>query len=246
VDSELEVIRDQMEETRASLADKLETLEAQVRETVQTASDTVETVKETVAATVENVKSTVDSVSDTVSTVTSNLDPRQYFESNPWAAFGAAVGVGFVGGLLAGGSSSPAQQSWQGGSTPTPTPAYTPAASAAPASSNSGQSSFGLGSLLSSSGPFGEVVDKLKGLAVGTLLGYVREMVSTSAPEMWKNDLTGMLDNITPQLGGQVIHHPDLKVNGPASSNEGNSGGDGGSRTQDWSSRGGASAYGRG
>jgi len=215
VDSELEVIRDQMEETRASLADKLETLEAQVRETVQTASDTVETVKETVAATVENVKSTVDSVSDTVSTVTNKLDPRQYFESNPWAAFGAAVGVGFVGGLLAGGSSSPEQQNWQPTSTPTPTPAYTPSGNAG-SSRSAGQSSV-LGNLLSSNGPFGEVVDKLKGLAVGTLMGYLREMVSTSAPDMWKNDLTGMLDNITTELGGKVIHHPDLKVNGPAS-----------------------------
>jgi len=110
------VIRDQMEGTRASLADKLETLEAQVRETVQTATETVqsttetvtsavENVKETVASTVENVKSTVESVSDSVASVADTLDPRPYVENHPWAAFGTAVGVGFLGGLLAGGSS---------------------------------------------------------------------------------------------------------------------------------------------
>jgi len=41
VDSELEVIRDEMEETRANLANKLEALETQVRETVSGASEAV-------------------------------------------------------------------------------------------------------------------------------------------------------------------------------------------------------------
>jgi len=229
VDNELEVIRDQMEETRTSLADKLETLEAQVRDTVQSATEavastvenvketvqeTVGTVQETVSSTVESVKSTVDAVSDTVSTAAGKLDPRQYVESNPWAAVGAAVGVGFLGGLLVGGSSSSSsshaaqQPRWTPAPPPPPSPAP-PASSASPGGS-SGLLDAAKG-LLSSNGPFGDAISKIEGLAVGTLMGYLREMVSTSAPEMWKKDLAGVLDNITTKLGGKVIHHPDLK-----------------------------------
>jgi len=202
VDSELEVIRDQMEETRASLADKLETLEAQVRETVQTATDTVASATETVTSTVENVKqavsSTVENVKETVDSVASRVDPRPYFQEHPWTAFGASVGVGFLGGLLLGGSSSPAPQtSWTASAPPSPTP---------PGPARQQQSS----GLFDTHGVIGEALNGLKGLAVGTLMGYLREMVSTSVPEMWKNDLTGLLDNITGQLGGKVIHHPDL------------------------------------
>jgi len=202
VDSELEVIRDQMEETRASLADKLETLEAQVRETVQTATETVAGATEAVTSTVENVKqavsSTVENVKETVDTVTSSLDPRPYFEQHPWTALGASVGVGFLGCLLLGGSSSERQQTtWAPSAAPSPTPP-----GPGPQQSSSG--------LFDAKGIFGEAIKGLSGLAVGTLMGYLREMVSTSAPEMWKNDLTGMLDHITGQLGGKVIHHPDL------------------------------------
>jgi phosphate uptake regulator len=64
MDDSPEVIRLQMEETRASLSEKLETLEQQVVGTVQDAraavTDTVETVKEAVHETVETVKDTFD------------------------------------------------------------------------------------------------------------------------------------------------------------------------------------------
>jgi len=224
VDSELEVIRDQMEETRASLADKLETLEAQVRDTGQSATETVastvenvketvastvETVKDSVEGTVETVKSTVDSVTDTVSSAASALDPRPYVQNNPWAAVGAAVGVGFLGGLLAGGSSPSTAEPRQSHWTPGPSPG--PSAAPASAGEESGILSAAKG-LLSRDGPFGDVVGKVEGLAVGTLMGYLREMVSTSVPEMWKNDLTGALDNLTTRLGGKVIHHSDLAI----------------------------------
>jgi len=197
-----------MEETRASLADKLETLEAQVRETVQTASSAVENVKDTVACTVENVKETVETVTESVSSVADKLDPRGYFEEHPFTAFGAAVGVGFLGGLLTGGTSSSGGQAWSTSSAPPSS--YGPSPTSASYSAPREQESGGL----FSGGLFREAADKLKGLAIGTLMGYLREMVSTSSPEMWKNDLTGMLDNITTQLGGKVIHHPSLAPNG--------------------------------
>jgi len=206
VDNELEVIRDQMEETRASLANKLETLEAQVRETVQSASETVASTVENVKSTVESVTDTVSSVTESVSSVTEGLDPRPFVENNPWVALGAAVGVGFVAGLVAGGSSSTQ-------TTAQPASAYVPPS---PLSSSNGQTSSDSGGLFSANGPLGPALDQVKGLAIGTLMGYLREMVSTSLPEMWKSDVTGLLDNLTSQLGGKPIHHPDLTPKEPA------------------------------
>ena len=59
MDNELEVIRHQMEEKRASLAEKLDALESQVLETVHEATSEVSHI-------VQEVKSTVDSVTEGV------------------------------------------------------------------------------------------------------------------------------------------------------------------------------------
>ena len=63
MDDEPEVIRQQMEETRSALTDKIERLEHQVVGTVQNTTravnDTVENVKEAVQETVSTVKDTV-------------------------------------------------------------------------------------------------------------------------------------------------------------------------------------------
>jgi len=69
-----------------------------------------------------------------------------------------------------------------------------------------------LSGLFSSDGPLGKTVGAISGLAVGTLMGLVREMVSSSVPEMWKKDLTGMVDDITGKLGGKVIPHSELEA----------------------------------
>ena len=103
MDDDAEVIRHQMQETRSSLTDKIERLEQTVTQKVQTTTaavtDTVESVKGAVQDTVQTVKGTVN---DTVDTVKEAFNVRRYFEEYPWAAFGAAVGAGFAGGVLLG------------------------------------------------------------------------------------------------------------------------------------------------
>src|SRR5437879_565808 len=98
-----EVIKHQMLETRASLAEKLETLEQQVVGTVQSATtavtDTVESVKDAVQQTVEMAK---ESVTNTVEAVKDTFDlPRQVRE-HPWIMFAGSAAVGFAAGHLAG------------------------------------------------------------------------------------------------------------------------------------------------
>jgi ElaB/YqjD/DUF883 family membrane-anchored ribosome-binding protein len=112
MDNESEVILEQMEGTRANLAQKLETLENQVVETLQEAtssvsetvqqvkdvvSDTVETVKDTVEGTVESVR---DTVQGTVDTMKETFDLRRQVENHPWLMFGGACALGLVAGQL--------------------------------------------------------------------------------------------------------------------------------------------------
>jgi ElaB/YqjD/DUF883 family membrane-anchored ribosome-binding protein len=130
-DRELEMIRDQMHQTRASLADKLGTLESQVRDTVDSATTAVATATEAVTTTVEEVKEVVsnvtesvsstvsnvtdtvqgvvsnvtESVQDTVSSVASAFDVPGYVRAAPFASVGCSMMCGFLGGYLLGGSS---------------------------------------------------------------------------------------------------------------------------------------------
>jgi ElaB/YqjD/DUF883 family membrane-anchored ribosome-binding protein len=129
-DRELEMIRDQMHQTRANLADKLGTLESQVRDTVETATSAVATATETVSNTVEEVKEVVsnvtetvtgtvsnvtetvqdvvsnvqETVQETVSSVASALDVPAYVRKAPFASVGCSFAVGLIGGYLLGGS----------------------------------------------------------------------------------------------------------------------------------------------
>jgi ElaB/YqjD/DUF883 family membrane-anchored ribosome-binding protein len=70
-----EVIREQIEQTRASLGHKLETLETEVRSSVQDASD--------------SVREGIDKVKRAV-------DVRYQIREHPWIATSAAVGLGYL------------------------------------------------------------------------------------------------------------------------------------------------------
>jgi len=191
VDSELEVIHHQMEEKRASLAEKLDVLENQVIGTVQDATATV-------ANTVEDVKSAVDNVTESVQgavqSVKESLDIGEHVRRNPWAALGTAFAVGFAGAWLLGPSSgSKSSSSSFGslgtGSTPTPTPA----------------ASNGHGSSSASDGPLTHILEGVQGLAVGALMQVVTEVATESVPDAIRSDVSKWLDEITTSLGGKRL-----------------------------------------
>ena len=81
-----EVIRDKMEEARASLAEKLETLEEKemnsVQETTAAVTETVTTVKESVQGGVESVKNF--------------MDVKDHVDRHPWMMMGGAVMCGLL------------------------------------------------------------------------------------------------------------------------------------------------------
>ena len=87
MDSESQVIHQQMEDTRTSLQDKLESLEQHVTDTMHNATDAVTDTVDSVRGAVQD---TVDSVKDT-------FDVRHQVERHPWTMFLGAALVGFVG-----------------------------------------------------------------------------------------------------------------------------------------------------
>ena len=177
MDSELEVIHAEMEATRGSLAEKIGVLETQVRDTVTEAG-------EAVTATKEGVKDVVSSVTETVTHVKESIQETfnisKHVESHPWAAFGVAIAVGAAGGFaLTPSKSAPA-------SAPTPTPPASPSYSSYAAPSE--PSTLGL------------VFSRLQGLALGSLIDVVKDMVDQSAPESWKDGLKGAINDVASHL----------------------------------------------
>jgi len=143
VDRELEVIRDEMEQTRANLADKLGALETQVRETVSSAS-------ETVTSTVEGVKEVVETVSDTVGSVTETFNISKHVEQ--------------MASML---------------------PSFE---SLLPDVKEAGNT----------------LISGLGGLAVGSVMSVVRDLVANNLPQDWQGEITKLVDQVTRQLGGKV------------------------------------------
>ena len=180
-DHDLEVIRHQMEETRSSLADKLETLETQLGETVEVAT--------------EAVSSTVETVQETVETVKETLDPRIQVERHPWLMMTGAVAAGYIAGCMLdfgptrqASPPRPPLEQWSAPRPSAPAPAQAPAPSAA-----------------KKEGPFDSSIEKLKGLAIGSLMSIARELVSKIAPATLTTDLVSVVDDLTTRLGGKPL-----------------------------------------
>jgi ElaB/YqjD/DUF883 family membrane-anchored ribosome-binding protein len=229
MDHEAEVIKTQMEETRSSLAEKLETLEQQVVGTVQQATAAVATTVETVKDTVETVKGAVEdtvemargSVQDTVGAIQETLNLSHQVRRHPWGVFGGSVALGLLGGYLLPSSPRPRgygrretgyareRSSLTRASAPPvqeATSGYAPgvheSAGVAPPSRPSSVSK--LGDLL------GSELAKLKGLAIGTALGLVRDGLMDHLPEPMRPDVTNVLNDLTEKLGGKVLPSPVL------------------------------------
>lgn len=118
MDPQPDVIRQQIEDTRSSLTDKLETLEAEVKGTVQTARETVESAKEAVEETLttakESVQETITSVKETMhnasETVKRTFDIPYQVDRHPWGMLGLSFVSGIVGGALLGGRLNPGRR----------------------------------------------------------------------------------------------------------------------------------------
>jgi len=194
----------EMEDTRTSLTEKLEALEARVTGVVENATSTanqlVENVKETVHDVTEKVESGLESAAETF-----NLTRQT--ERRPWLLVGLATGFGCIlgytlnrragrssGSTYAGPSAAPQRsyETWQVGGG---LPQQSSASQAAP----------------QKEGFFAEEMRRLKGLAVGALMGMARDLVQKSLPESVGNRLAQEFDTMTSKLGAEPIQGPVLE-----------------------------------
>jgi ElaB/YqjD/DUF883 family membrane-anchored ribosome-binding protein len=197
MENETEVIKQQMEETRTALTEKLEAVEelvaSTVKETTQAVSDTVSTVTGTVENTVSTVAESVENVTESVKKA---FDFSGAVDEHPWLAVGGGVALGYALGRLL-----PAPASSNGKSWPD-SPAYAQAA-AAPTYAREESTGGGISSFLHGLQP---VVDQLKGLALGTAASVVGEMIVKNLPDNLKSEVTKLIDDTTQRLGGTVLH----------------------------------------
>jgi len=209
VDKELEVIRHQMEQTRSSLADKIEALENEVRGTVEGATSAVTNTVETVQQTVENVKEGVQETVETVKeSVKETFNVRKHVERHPWAMFGGAVMVGCFAGMLVGRARRAAA-------------AATPVAAEPPREVRHGhRNGHGHGNGASRKAakaaaateeehPFQSSLKALKSLAIGTLMGALRDVIVKAVPSNVASDLAGVVDDMTTRLGGKTLRRSE-------------------------------------
>jgi predicted RNase H-like HicB family nuclease len=213
----IEVIESEIEQTREGLADKLEALTQQLTGTVEGVGETVENVVETTKETIETV---VETTKETISNIKETFNIPKQVEQHPWLAMGASVLVGFVGGKIlasltsgTNGNTGYATNGWA-----EPVPQRMASASAYPTETqrhdhgapredthNPSRGWFAeLGEQFSSE------LNKAKGLAVGTLLGVVRDMVGQTLPETVKSQVAGLFDSVTEKLGGEPIAQGSL------------------------------------
>jgi hypothetical protein len=207
---EPEVIRRQMEAQRAALSDKLETLENRIVETVEGAR---EAVAETVDSVKIGVKDSVETVKDTVQTsvhaVQETFDLPRQVERHPWAMFGGAVALGFAAGYIVNRSGTSACSSALSTGTVAAPPAPTtgrrplPSTYEVPAQRAPAVAEESWATHVTKL--FGPELHKLKGMAVGALMGVVREMIADPLPEPMRPQVKDVVDSITTKLGGEPV-----------------------------------------
>jgi len=236
-----DVIRDQMEDTRTSLTEKLETLEQKVASTVDSAAtnvaETVEAVKETVQETVSTVKDTVqdtictvkETVREGVGAVKDAFDIPGHVERHPWLMLGGSVALGYVVGRLvsagmesakfeAKGQAGQDREAWEHEGAVSES-SFRRSSLGALNNGHNGhtehpsneqrmepetpeKSKEGIGGWLKM---FAPEIDKLKGLAIGALMGTLRETVSQAAPKNVQEPLVDVIDRVTEKLGGDPV-----------------------------------------
>jgi ElaB/YqjD/DUF883 family membrane-anchored ribosome-binding protein len=199
-----ERIKQEMQETRSALAEKLETLEHKVVGVVGAVEEATTVVGDTVGAIKETVQDTVNAVNDkvqeSVASVTDSFDVNSRVQEHPWLMVGGSVAVGYCLGVLLDKSG-----------TSSPSPSSAGGAAFQPPFSNQASSNGHRIETESPAAPQGQPslwapeIAKLKGLALGALLGTVREMIASSLPEPVGHQIKEVIDSATRKVGGEPI-----------------------------------------
>lgn len=215
MDQKPEVIRERIDATRATLTDKVRTLEQEVRGTVcdvrNGVTDTVDGVRDTVAGVGNAVRSTVDHMRDALQeagcSLREGLNLQQQVQAHPWVMVGGSVAAGyFLGSLLPEAGTKHAESSMAG------EPAHFAGPSPLPARQTAKPRSGFLSGLRAQ---FAPEIQKVRGLAIGTAIGLLRDLLKPEIPRQLASDLDQLVDSVTIKLGGKPVAGPILSSTEP-------------------------------
>ncbi len=231
-------LTEKLETLENKVADTVCSATAAVNETVsnvkETVEETVSAVKEGVKESVGTVKETIQGG---VSTVKDWFDLPAHVEAHPWIMMAGCVGLGYLAGRYFGAETEAemrAAGAAAGAAPEAPPPSVVAAAAARAAASAPAKPAIGHGPRLhhngghhngghrdgvrekrraeASSSLIGRMkpeIDKLKGLALSTMLGTLREMIVPAVPEHIGQQLGEVIDSATRKLGGEPIPASD-------------------------------------
>lgn len=204
-----DLIREKMEDTRTAMTEKLETLEQKVVDTVEEATSAV---TETVATVKDSIQDTVTTVSDTVQgTVTAVKDTMEegvdalkglfdvpgHVQRYPWPMVAGSLVLGYaMGKFLGKDEPTPALPAKESETRKVTRPV------ASTHGSNGGRREHAAPKKPGLLDEFGPELAQLKGLAIGALMGAIREMALQAVPQHMGDKVKGILDNVTEKLGG--------------------------------------------
>lgn len=209
----IEEIQRQIDATKASLVEKLGALETHVSDSVQATTDsvseTVNSVKETVESITGSVKETVDNVSESVKetfvSVSESVhhlgdffDIQLQAQRRPWTVVGVAIATGCLASYLLGGKKSRENSTQRREEMERPYAPPLPSYAAAKPKEEA------------RTGWLWDSVSNLSGLAIGSMMGIVRDMAVESLPEVLGKKVMEEVDRITTHLGGKPLAGPLL------------------------------------
>ena len=220
----LEMLEEKVADTVQSATASVVEATASVVETVHNAtasvSETVDSVNAAVQGTVENVRHTV---SDTVESVRGTFDLHQQVRKHPWEMLAGAVALGYLGGRWLAPTAAPRLPVVRrsGSRLPIGRPPVAEAAGDIESEPGSGRSEEMFMDGPANSGAvtplpwisfltdtFGPEITKLKGLAIGTSLGMVRDLITDSAPPALRDQIVEVVNGFTEKLGGTCMPVP--------------------------------------
>lgn len=194
VEQDTDEMRQDIDTTRSAMSDKLEALEEHVMGTVQSAQETVE--------------DSIQLAKDTVASVKRNFDIKYQIVQHPVATVGGCFLVGLALGALFLRGRSRSQQSPK-----QPTRDETPPTRSPRAFAEHSNGSYNTAATLHPTtaahrpvffGQFQEDIDKVKGMAIGYVMGLVRDSVKDAVPQL-ASQIEEVMNSITAKLGSKPV-----------------------------------------